>query len=428
MKTAARSFAAGILALLARAILHKYKPQVVMVTGSVGKTSTKDATAAALSGRFYLRASEKSYNSEFGVPLTIIGAKNPWSDAVGWSAVIGEALALVLFPNHYPKLLVLEVGADRPGDLARILEIGIPDAVIVTRLPDVPVHVESYATPAAVREEEFTPAYGLRKGSPLIVSADDGYAKDLAGRLSARTTTYGFDASADIRLSDPEVVYGEDEVIGMRSRVHVAGTPYDLMVRGALGRQQLYAPAAALACALALGLPPEEALAGLQAYVPPPGRSRILKGKNHSTLIDDTYNASPAAVEEILASLDLVKAKRRIVILGDMLELGRFSVAEHERIGKLAAEHADMVVGVGARSVKITEAARAGGKSERDALHFLSSESAAEALADVPRPGDVILIKASQGIRAERITKALLADSRDEEQLVRQDPQWLKKV
>ncbi len=425
MKSFARSLAAGILAVLARAILRKYRPQIVMITGSVGKTSTKDATAAALSERFYLRASEKSYNSEFGVPLTVIGAKNPWSDAVGWTKVIFEAFALVLFPNHYPKLLVLEVGADRPGDLARILEIGIPDAVIVTRLPDVPVHVEAYASPAAVREEEFTPAYGLRKGSPLIVSADDGYAKDLAGRLSATTTTYGFDASADIRLSHPEVVYSEDKVLGMRAKVRVAGESYELSVRGALGRQQLYAPAAALACALSLGLPPHEALAGLSSYVPPPGRSRLLRGKNLSTLVDDTYNASPAAVEEILASLKLVKAKRRIAVLGDMLELGRFSVAEHERIGTLAATHADIVVGVGARSAKIVEAARAAGKGERDALHFLSSESAAEALADMIQPGDLVLIKASQGIRAERITKELLFDTRDTSYLVRQEPEWL---
>src|SRR5689334_2122525 len=130
MKQLLKAPIAWLLGLLARGILKKYRPIVVMVTGSVGKTSTKDAVAEALSPKYHLRSSEKSYNSEFGVPLTIIGAKNPWTSPERWGRVIVEALALLFLPNHYPRLLVLEVGADRPGDLRKILNFATPDAVV----------------------------------------------------------------------------------------------------------------------------------------------------------------------------------------------------------------------------------------------------------------------------------------------------------
>ena len=113
------------LALMARAVLRRYQPVVIMITGSVGKTSTKDAIAAVVREQFYMRASEKSYNSEFGVPLTILGAKNPWAHPMYWIRTFFEGWKLLLLANHYPKVLVLEVGADRPGDLARILKIAL---------------------------------------------------------------------------------------------------------------------------------------------------------------------------------------------------------------------------------------------------------------------------------------------------------------
>ena len=209
MKALLKAPVAYLLALLARGVVRKYKPIIVMVTGSVGKTSTKDAVAAALSEKFFLRASEKSYNSEFGVPLTIFGASNPWSDFYKWVRVIEEAIALLLLPSHYPKLLVLEVGADRPGDLRKILRIATPDAVVVTRLPDVPVHVEAYASPHAVREEEFAPALALQDGAPLIISADDEHARHMAKALPAAITTFGFHEGADVLLSEDAIL--EDE-------------------------------------------------------------------------------------------------------------------------------------------------------------------------------------------------------------------------
>ncbi len=426
MKEFFRGIVASVLAFLSRAILRKYKPKIVMVTGSVGKTSTKDAVAAALSSRFHLRASEKSYNSEFGVPLTVIGVKNPWLNPLAWLSVFEEALALIFLPSHYPKLLVLEVGADRPGDLARILRIATPDAVVVTQLPDVPVHVEAYASPEAVREEEFAPAYALSPGAPLILCADDENAKRLASRLSVSVRTYGLAKDANVRFSNVGTYEEESGLAGMEAEAKADGNVFTLKASGVLGRQQIYAPAAALALALSMGLLLEEALQGLANYEPPAGRARILPGVNGSTLIDDTYNASPTATEEILRSLAMVKSKERVVvILGDMLELGRYSVEEHARVGKTAAETADLIVGVGLRARAMVEAAQEAGK--RDALHFDDSREAAKALPDLVRKGDLVLIKGSQSIRMERITEALLRDSQDVSRLVRQEKEWKAK-
>lgn len=424
MKSILKAIVAQCLALLAQAIIEKYRPLIVMVTGSVGKTSTKDAAAAVLASRYYLRASEKSYNSEFGVPLTIIGAKNPWENPIAWLRVIKDALGLILLPSHYPKLLVLEVGADRPGDLARILRFVKPDAVIVTRLPDVPVHVEAYASPQAVRDEEFAPAYALSHGAPLIISADDPNAVTMASRLSATITTFGFAEGSDVRLEGYSF-YEEGTECGMEAQLNVMGKNHTLRVKGALGKSQLYAPAAAVACALTLDTTLAMALRGAKDYVAPAGRGRILLGKNGSYLIDDSYNASPAAVEEALSALQLLSSKgRRIAVLGDMLELGRYSVEEHERIGTLVPSRVDILVAVGVRSRAIAAAALRAGMKEDQVFSYDTSSEAAAVLEAIVQEGDTILIKGSQSIRTERIAERLLRNPQDRSLLVRQESEW----
>lgn len=428
MKRFLRDLFAMILAMLARATVRKYRPTVVMVTGSVGKTSTKDAAAAALGSRRYVRASEKSYNSEFGVPLTILGAANPWVSVRGWSRVFLEGVLLLVTKNHYPDTLVLEVGADRPGDLMRILRIATPDAVIVTKLPDVPVHVEAYPTPGAVREEEFTPAFALSPGDPLILCADDPHAEALAAPLSADVITYGFSEKADVRILEDMPLVEEGSLVGMRAVLRILDTDHVLIVRGAVGRPQLLAPAAGIALAVSLGMPIADALESTQKYVPPPGRGRIIAGSNGTTLIDDTYNASPVAVCEALDSLALATSalpgSRAVAVLGDMLELGRYSREEHERVGQYAAGRASALIVVGVRSRNLGEAAVAAGLPEGAVYFAADSHAAAELLPSLVRPSDVVLLKGSQSVRMERVVERLLNDPADAVKLVRQEGQW----
>lgn len=427
MKSWVRSVVAFLLNLLARGILIKYRPQIIMVTGSVGKTSTKDAIGAALRDSFYVRASEKSYNSELGMPLTIIGAKTPWSNPGAWLRVFIDAFFLIVFPSHYPKLLVLEVGADHPGDLKRLLKIATPSIVVVTKLPEVPVHVEAYADPDEVREEEFAPAYMLPHGAPLIISSEDPYAEQLSKGIHASIVRYGYAEDASVRIEKPELV-GKGEERGMKAVIKTAGEKGVIFASGVIGTQQLYAPAAALATALALGVSIETALASLKQYQPPPGRARMLEGKGGSILIDDSYNASPAAVEEALNSLSLVaSAKRRIAVLGDMLELGRYSVSEHERIGTIAAEKADMVVVVGPRAAGIGAGALTAGMKESHIHALATSAEAAAYLAGIVGAGDVVLVKGSQGVRMERIVEELLDNPGDVTKLARQDDEWRRR-
>lgn len=413
-----------ILAFFARAVLRKYRPQIVMVTGSVGKTSTKDAVAKVLSTRFFLRKSEKSFNGGFGVPFTILGVGNPWHNPLAWMRVLKSAIGLLLLPNHYPAMLVLEVGADRPGDLARILRIATPDAVIITRLPEIPVHVEAYASPEAVREEEFSPAFALPPAAPLIVSANDPYALDSAMRTSSRVISYGIADDAFARVSNGDFYEENGIVLGMRAHVSINNIDHNLVVQGSVGMTQILPVAAALATATAFDVPVSEAIKALATYEPPAGRGRLLKGIRGSIIIDDSYNASPAAVEEALATLKAFPGvQRRIAVLGDMLELGRYSAMEHERIGKLAGVSANIVAAIGIRARAFAIVAR-----DADVKLFDNAHAAALALAELVQEGDVVLVKGSQSIRMERIVKALLAHEADATHLVRQESEWERKA
>ena len=312
-------------------------------------------------------------------------------------------------------MLVLEVGADRPGDLARILRIATPDAVVVTRLPEIPVHIEAYASAEEVREEEFSPAYALAAAAPLIVPSDDLYALDMAMRTPAHVISYGAKDNATIRITNIDFYKIEGKVVGMQAKVTVDGEHGDLAVMGSVGTTQLLPAAAALSIAQAFSIPLSEALKALKGYEPPPGRPPSSR-KNDSTIIDDSYNSSPAAVEALTTLKTFPHAKRRIAVLGDMLELGRYSVIEHERIGVLARASADMIVAVGIRARAFSTTL-----GDTEVMLFDNSYAAALALPDLIREGDVVLVQGSQSMRTERIVEALLANLEAVLQLVRQE-------
>jgi len=428
MKNVLKYIITAGLAIVAKWVIKKYKPSVLMVSGSVGKTSTKEAVAAVLSTRFYVRKSEKSFNTQFGVPFTILNVSNPWGNPLAWLSLIKSSIALLMLPNHYPNMLVLEVGADRPGDLAKILEITTPDAVVITKLPEIPVHVEAYATPEAVREEEFSPAYSLPALAPLIIHSDDQYSLNCSRRVSARTIMYGSTDNAHISISNIDFSIEAGRVVGMKADVTVENAAGRVVVTGSVGKIQLLPVAAALAAAYAYNIPLDDAIEALKEYEPPPGRGRILEGINDSIIIDDTYNSSPAAVEEALETLRAFPSganstSRRVAILGDMLELGRYSVAEHERIGQLARESADLVIAVGIRARTFVAKS-----TTEQSLQFDNSLAAALAIPNMVKSGDILLVKGSQSIRMEKIVEALLADPSDASLLVRQEREWKRKT
>lgn len=425
MKTFLKPIIVWMLTLEAKLVLKKYKPSIIVVTGSVGKTSTKDAVAEVVSRFSFARKSEKSFNSDTGVPLTILGCKNPWNSHVKWFKVLIEGFLLIILPNHYPKWLVLEVGADNPGDIRSMMEWITPQVVVVTKLPEIPVHVEAYASPDETREEEFSPAYALPPEGTLIYSRDDTFATELARGVSCHTLTYGFKDESTVRAGEVEVGYGADGFpVGIVTKVEHRGSHFPLQILGTVGVHQMYPALAALAVADALDITMVDALEHLQHYIPPQGRMRLLEAVKGALMIDDSYNASPTAVSAALVALSEIQVKgKKIVVLGDMLELGTFSMEEHRRIGQEAAKVADVVIGVGVRARGIAE-----GAEGKEVYHFTSADGVGEFITERLEEGDVVLVKGSQGVRLERVTEVLLKEKEKAgEVLVRQDAEWKRR-
>ena len=415
-----------ILTWEARMVLYRHAPKIIAVTGSVGKTTTKDAIYAAVSSRLRVRRSEKSFNSEIGVPLTILGLTNPWSNPFLWLSAFVRGL-LAIFAKSYPEWLILEVGADRPGDIRSIAAWLKPDIVVFTGVPSIPVHVEYFDSPEAVFREKRALIEYLKPGGSLILNGDDIRAKDLKAEFRGLTTTYGFEEGCDFIASREAIEYA-DGPTGFYVRVDHAGSSVPLSVKGALGRPRIYGALAALAVAHAIEIDIVSAASALAAWIPPPGRMRIVEGKDGSTIIDDTYNSSPVAALSALDTLKDVQGKRKIAVLGDMMELGKFSASAHRTVGERVAQCADMLVTLGFRARAIAEAALDAGMMEKNILQFEQNEAvrAGHEIAALVGEGDIILVKGSQSMRMERTVQLLMKHPEQaKDLLVRQDTKWI---
>ena len=435
MRTIFKNAVVWIITLEARAVLRKYKPKVVAVTGSVGKTSTKDAIYAVLAKSYRVRKSEKSFNSEIGLPLTILGAPNAWNNPFRWLANIVDGFFLIWFDAPYPEWLVLEVGADRPGDI-RSLSGWLPvDIAVITRLPEVPVHVEFFDSPEAVVEEKASLIDAIKPGGVLALFADDPRTLGLQHRLpapDARIITFGFEEGADVRGEHVALLREEGSEtwpIGMTATITADGVSVPLEVAGAVGPHAFLPALAAAAVGRALDKHLSDIVGALESYDPPPGRMRLVPGIKHTLIVDDTYNASPAATVAALDTLAMIAPKgRKIFAIGDMLELGRHSVEEHRKVGAHAAATADFLVTVGFRARDIAAAALDNGMSENNILQFEDAGKAGRELQNLLKEGDCILVKGSQSIRMERVVEEVMAEPTEAPRLlVRQDAEWKRR-
>lgn len=425
----------------ARLVLKRHKPFIIAITGSVGKTSTKDAIYQVLNppserDNTRVRKSQKSFNSELGIPLTILGLENAWRDPIVWIVNIFKGAIMLILPNAYPKVLVLEVGADHPGDIKRVCKWLKPDIAVVTSLPDRPVHVEYFDSPEDVKKEKAELVKALKDSGVFVANADDMSVISLVGDTRARMLTYGSAPTAQVRGSHIEVHYEEKEgrkiAVGMTFDVDWQGAQLPVRLFGVLGIQPCMAAMAALAVGLSQGRTLVEMIRSLTMLPSPPGRMRIISGWGGSTIIDDTYNSSPVALLAALETLKNIPANHRIAMLGDMLELGKYSEEEHWKLGRLAGSFVDELVTVGKRAKGIAEAAKTAGLQEGKIHQFLNSKEAGEWLKDKIKTDDVILAKGSQGsgdnmIRMERAVAVIMAHPEDAPKLlVRQEAEWQK--
>lgn len=447
MKLIFKNIVVWIITLEAQAVLRKYKPRIVAITGSVGKTSTKDAIYEVLAQSTRVRKSEKSFNSEVGLPLTILGVPNAWGNPLRWVQNIVDGLFLILFTVRYPEWLVLEVGADRPGDIRSLAKWLPVDIAVITRLPEVPVHVEFFESPEAVIEEKAALIDAIKPGGVLALFADDPRTLNLQHRLpapDAKIITFGFSNYADVRGEEVSIVRAEgvdagfaSRPIGIRAKITANESTVPLEIAGAVGAHAFLPAlaAAAVGCSLAKSL--GDIVGALQRYDPPAGRMRLVRGIKHTVVIDDTYNASPAATEAALDTLAMMRGTeeqrdtslgRQIAVLGDMLELGRVSVEEHRKIGAYLVGKVDILLTVGFRAHDIAQGALEKGMSEKNIFQFEDAHKAGNELQNLIHEGDYVLVKGSQSVRTERIVEAIMAEpERAEELLVRQDAEWKRR-
>lgn len=429
MKEILKKIIAKLLELEASAIIKKYQPKIITVTGSVGKTSTKDAIYAVISKSFYARKSEKSFNSDIGVPLTILGCNNAWSNPLKWLQNLGQGLSLILFKNPYPEWLVLEVGADRPGDIKKIAKWLKPDIVVVTKFATVPVHIEYFKSKEEVVAEKGNLVDALKHDGVLILNSDDSDVYAFKNKTINRIITYGMMGEAEVRATNYSVYYKEEtnEPFGVHFKVEYANNCLPVMIIGTLGSNNIYSSLAALSVGISLGLNLVEAAENLSRYATPKGRMSLIKGIKKSTIIDDTYNSSPIAVSSALQTLrDLKTKNRKMVVLGDMMELGRHTSDEHKNAGILAATACDILVTVGLRSRILAESAIDSGLDEDSVLQFDDSLEAGKYIQNIIKEGDIILVKGSQSTRMEKVVKEIMAEpDRAVELLVRQEEEWL---
>jgi len=396
----------AILKLEAKLILARFKPKIIAVSGTVGKTSAKEAVALVLGSEFDIRKSEKSYNSEIGVPLAIIGAKTGWGSFKQWLLIIFKGIKVLLLSANYPKILILEMGVDRPKDMEKMVSWIKPYAAVITALGTVPVHVQYFSGPEELINEKRKLVECLSDNNWAILNIDDKAAANFRKNTKAQTITYGFSESADLSASNYKMV--------------------PVRLDKFFGRHNVYIILAAIGAGLACGINLVKSVEAVSEMKPLLGRMNLLKGVKSSLIFDDSYNSSPIAVEAAVEVLSEYPAKRRIAVLGDMRELGAFSQSEHERIGEmLRAKGVWLLFTVGLEAKFIAEGARRSGFDAFKIFEFSGSAEAGEAVKNIIQEGDLILVKGSQSARMEKVVEKIMAHPEDKESLlVRQEEEW----
>lgn len=408
--------------------LKKYQPQIIGLTGSVGKTSAKEALARVLEKDFLIRKNEKNYNNEIGVPLTIIGVPSGERSFGKWLSVFFRWLRIMIFTVPYPKILILEMGADRPGDIRYLTRFVKCQFGIITAIAE--SHIEFFGSQEKIAEEKFELVKSLEEKGLAILNADSPQLFEREKDLRGRKLTFGFSERADLRATDVDFNYSEQgNIQGLSFKLNFQGTTLPVRLNQVLARHQIYSALIATAVGRELGLNLVKISSLLLDFAPPPGRLKLLPGIKKTLIIDDTYNASPASVLAALEVLEKIRAPRKIVVLGDMLELGEETEKNHRRVGrKLFEIKADWVFLLGKRMEFAREELRKHGWGEDKVLNFENHLELGRKLQALIREGDLILIKGSQSLRMEKFVEEIMAEpQRAEELLCRQNPEWKKK-
>jgi UDP-N-acetylmuramoyl-tripeptide--D-alanyl-D-alanine ligase len=422
----------SMLGNLSKQIIKKYKPDIIGITGSIGKSSSKEAVAAVLRTKFSVRYTAKNYNNEIGLPLTVIGIKNPPGGSVlGWLSVLFKAKKLLLVRDeHFPEILVLEMGADKPGDIEYLTDIAPCKVGVLTFISH--AHTEFFKTIKKISQEKRVIISHLRQDGFAVLNFDNEVVMQNIGATKAEVITYGFKEGADLRATDVHVVTDEGThwPIGLNFKVLYRGSVVPVFLPRVIAKSAISAALSGLAVGTIFGVNLVEGSQAMSTLEGLPGRMKLVEGIKDTLIIDDTYNASPEACRSALDALAQVKVKpgaRRYVALGDMLELGPETENAHRELGFRVAELGfDFLITVGEAAKHIAQAAKEAGIEDNRTVSFASSAEAGKFLQEKIMPGDVVLIKGSQGIRMEKMVKEIMNEPLQAETILcRQGKEWV---
>ncbi|MCL5292443.1 MAG: UDP-N-acetylmuramoyl-tripeptide--D-alanyl-D-alanine ligase [Actinobacteria bacterium] len=371
----------GALQRLAAAYRGILSAKVVGITGSTGKTTAREMATAILRRRLSVVASEKNYNNEIGLPLTLLGA------------------------SPETEVIIVEMAMRGLGQIAALTEIAKPDIGLVTGVGK--SHIELLGTAEAIAEAKAELVKGLPSSGIAILNADNGWTPMLVKKTSASVRTYG--------LCDADLVADRITVDSLgRPSFRIKGERFLAAVSLPVpGRHNVYNALAAASIALALGLGADEIAGGLSEVRLPEMRMEVSRA-GEVVILNDAYNANPDSMLAAIAVLADVKTKgRRIIVLGDMLELGPIAEESHLAVGRNAAKTGvDLLVTVGELGRLIAEGAREGGMADGAIISFDSAEDAGRNVAEFIEPKDVVLVKASRGMKLEQVADAIIRATR----------------
>ncbi|MEK7077377.1 MAG: UDP-N-acetylmuramoyl-tripeptide--D-alanyl-D-alanine ligase, partial [Patescibacteria group bacterium] len=312
---------------------------------------------------------------------------------------------------HYPEILILEYGVDRPGDMKHLLDIARPNIAVLTAIGEVPVHVEFFSSPEALAREkakliEYLPTAGF-----AVLNNDDGTVMDLKHRTRGHIMTFGFGKHAEVRILNFETRAEEGRPAGIAFKLQYIGTFVPVRLDGVFGKAQAYAIAAGAALGLVFGMNLVKIAERLKHYHPAEGRMQLIPGIKSAYVLDDSYNASPLSMHAALDTLRELPGKRKVAVLGNMRELGSYSMEAHEYLGGIAAKVIDSLVTVGPHGKLIAEGARKKGINRKNIQSFDSAEEVLPSIQNLVKKGDVILVKGSRAMHLEKVVEALRAPS-----------------
>jgi len=405
-----RKFIQYTLKYLTKLILWRYKPLIIGVTGSVGKTSTKEAIYTVLKNKFRVERNVFNLNTEIGMPLTIIRGKDAKRNILFWFYNFFHTFWFFIFKTKkYPQILVLEMSEDAPGMIKYLVDLARPKIGVITTIGDPPVHLEYYKNANQLIEEIGYLPQNLTLDNSMILNADNALVLDFKDKTVAKVLSYGFSEYSDVKVTDYKLINIDDlKNIGMSFRLEASGSFVPVKIEGVFGKAQVYALAAAAAVGLSLDMNLVEISEAILDYKIVEGRTKFIPGIKDTWILDDSYNACPDSVRAVLDLLKEIPANRKIVVLGDMKELGINSKQAHIEIGRNIADVAKFFVAVGEEMVFAKEIIDSE-YSDIETFWFKDSKQAKKFIKEMMKKGDLVLVKGSHSMEMEKITEYIKA-------------------